>query len=87
MSYRLRHLLNQLPISLGMRSDRQLKATRLKHAQFACHLEDTGFRRHDVDHHERAVRRRRTAQMLFRWATAFGAAWIVLESAKALTLF
>ncbi len=87
MSYRLRRLLNQLPIALGMRSDRRLKATRLKHAQFASYLEETGFRRHDVDHHERGLRRRRTAKALFLWATAFGAAWVALESARALTLF
>ena len=87
MSYRLRHLLNQLPISLGMRSDRRLKATRLKHAQFASHLEGTGFGHRDVDYHERGLRRRRAAKALFLWATAFGAAWVVLESAKALTLF
>ena len=87
MSYRLRHLLNQLPIAFGQRSDRRLRATRLKHAQFASYLEETGFGHHDVDHHERSLRRRRAAKVLFQWATAFGAAWIALESARALTLF
>jgi hypothetical protein len=87
VSYRLRRLLNQLPISLGMRSDRQLKATQRRHAQFASYLEETGFRRHDTDHYERNLRRRRTAKALFLWATAFGVAWIALESARALTLF
>lgn len=87
MSYRLRHLLNQLPIALGQRSDRRLRTTRLKHAQFASFLEESGFRPHDVDHHERGLRRQRLAKRLFLWATAFGAAWVVLESARALTLF
>ena len=87
MSYRLRHLLNQLPIAFGQRSDRRLRTTRLKHAQFASFLEESGFRQHDVDHHDRSVRRRRMAKRLFLWATAFGAAWVVLESARALTLF
>ena len=87
MSYRWRHLLNQLPIAFGMRSDRRLKTTRLKHAQFACYLGETGFRSHNVDHHERSLRRRRAVKTLFLWATAFGAAWIVLESARALTVF
>jgi hypothetical protein len=39
MSYRWRHLLNQLPIAFGMRSDRRLRTTRSKQAQFACYLE------------------------------------------------
>lgn len=87
MSYRLRHLLNQLPIAHGQRSDRRLRTTRLKHAQFACFLEETGFREHDVDHHERGLRWRRAARKIFLGATALGAAWIALESARALTLF
>jgi len=87
MSYRWRHLLNQLPIAFGMRTDRRLRTTRLKHAQFVSYLEDSGFRTHNVDHHERSLRRRRLAKILFLWATAFGVAWIVLESARAVTLF
>ena len=87
MSYGMRRLLNHLPIALGLRSDRRLRTTRLKHAQFASFLEESGFRTHNVDHHERSLRRRRVAKGMFRWATAFGAAWIALESARALTLF
>jgi hypothetical protein len=87
MSYRLRHLLNQLPIPFGQRSDRRLRTTRLKHAQFASYLEETGFGHHDPDQHERSLRRRRRARGLMLWATAFGVAWIALESARALTMF
>ncbi|MBI2497940.1 MAG: hypothetical protein HYV75_08545 [Opitutae bacterium] len=87
MSYRLRHLLNQLPIALGQRSDRRLRTASLKHAQFAAFLEESGFGHRDTDHHERSLRRRRAAKALFLWALAFGAAWVALESARALTLF
>lgn len=87
MSYRLRRLLNQLPISFGQRSDRRLKATRLKHAQFASYLEETGFGHRDTDHHEKSLRRKRTARGVFRWSALVGAAWVALESARALTLF
>jgi hypothetical protein len=83
MSYRWRHLLNQLPIAFGMRSDRRLRTTRLKHAQFVSYLEDSGFRTHNVDHHERSLRRRRLVKSLFLWASAFAAAWVVIESARA----
>lgn len=87
MSYGIRRLLNHLPIAFGLRSDRRLRTTRLKHAQFASFLEGSGFRTHNVDHHERSLHRRRAAKGMFKWSTAFGAAWIALESARALTLF
>ena len=87
MSYAMRRLLNQLPIPLGARSDHRLRTTQLKHAQFACFLEETGFRHLNVDHYARSLRRRRVAKSLFIWATAFAVAWIVLESARAVTLF
>ena len=87
MSYRWRHLLNQLPIAFGMRSDRRLRTTRVRHAQFACFLEETGFRTHNADRYERSLRRRRMAKGLLLWTGAFAAAWIVLESARAVMLF
>lgn len=87
MSYALRRLLNHLPIALGMRSDKRLRTARVKHAQFACYLEETGFRTHNVDRYERSLRRRRVAKGLFLWASAFAVAWIVLESARAVVLF
>ena len=87
MTYAVRRLLNQLPLALGMRSDRRLRATRLKHAQFASFLEDTGFRAVTLDSYERGLRRRRVAKALLWWSTAFAAAWVALESARAVALF
>jgi hypothetical protein len=87
MSYTLRRLLNHLPIALGMRTDKHLRTTRVKHAQLASFLGESGFRSFNVDHYERSLRRRRFAKGLFLWASAFGAAWIVLESARAVMLF
>jgi hypothetical protein len=87
MNYTLRRLLNHLPIAFGMRSDKRLRNTQVKHAQFACYLEGTGFRAHNVDRYERSLRRRRVGKVLIVWASAFAAAWIVLESARAVTLF
>jgi hypothetical protein len=87
MSYAFRRLLNHLPISLGMRSDKRLRTAQVKQAQFACFLEGSGYRALNVDRYERSLRRRRVAKGLFLWATAFAAAWIVLESARAVMLF
>jgi hypothetical protein len=87
MSYGMRRLLNHLPNPFGVRSDRCLRTTRLKHAQFASFLEESGFRAHSVDHHERSLRRRRAAKLLFLWGLAAGIAWVAIESAKAVVLF
>jgi hypothetical protein len=35
---------------------------------------------------ERSLRRRKLAKVALFWLTAFAAAWIVIESAKALTI-
>ena len=50
-------------------------------------LESSGYRVHNVDAYERSLRRRRAAKAVFVWATAFVAAWIVLESARAVSIF
>ena len=87
MSYALRRILNHLPIQIGTRSDRRLRTTGLKHAQFASFLENGGFRTHHVDHYERSMRRRQWAKRLVIVGIVFFGAWIAIESAKALTLF
>ena len=87
MSYAMRRLLNQLPIQFGLRSDRRLKTAHLKHVQIASFLEAGGFRVQRLDHHGRSRRRRRVAKGLLLWVTAFFAAWIALESTRAVSLF
>jgi hypothetical protein len=87
MTYAMRRLLNNLPIQIGTRSDRRLRTTGMKHVQFASFLETGGFRDHHVDHYDRSLRRRRFAKRLILVTLALCAAWIVLESAKAVTLF
>lgn len=87
MSYRVRRILNQLPMSFGLRDDRRLKTTRLKHAQFASYMESSGFRSHHVDHYDRSLRRRKAAKVVTLVALAFFGAWVALESVQAFTLF
>jgi hypothetical protein len=87
MSYTMRRLLNHLPIQIGTRSDRRLRTTGLKHAQFASFLETAGFRHHHVDHYERSLRRRQWVKRLFVAGILIFGIWIALESAKAITLF
>ena len=87
MSYAMRRLLNYLPIQIGTRSDRRLRTTGLKHAQFASFLETSGFTTPHVDYHDRSMRRRQLFKRAVILAIVFFGAWIALESAKALTLF
>lgn len=87
VSYALRRLLNHLPLALRARSDRRLRTAHVRHAQFACYLEESGFRTHHVDRYERSLRRRRVGKHLLIWGAVIGVAWIVIESAHAVMLF
>lgn len=84
---RIRHFLRRLPIPGRSRSDRRLRMADSRHAQFVSFLESSGYRTHNVDRYEQSLRRRRFAKAALLWISAVGASWIVLESARALTLF
>lgn len=83
----LRQILRRLPIRFGARSDRHLRTTNARHAQFASFLEQSGFRPHNVDRYERALQRRRFGKAVLIAGAAALVAWIAIESAQALTLF
>lgn len=61
--------------------------TRTKNSQFLSFLQDTGFRRVNPDLYERSLRRRRTAMAVLTWSAVAGFAWVVIESAQALSMF
>ncbi len=60
---------------------------RTQSSQFLSFLRDSGFRRVNPDHYERALRRRRAVMAVFTWVAVAGFAWIVIESAQALSMF
>lgn len=80
-------LLHSLPSRNGRKLDRRLRPTSTRRAQFVSFLESSGYRTHTVDSYERSLRRRRLAKVALMWSTAFAAAWIVLESAQAVSMF
>ena len=80
-------LLGHLPTTSPFRLDRSLKVSGVKQARFVSYLESSGYRSYQVDRYEQSMRRRRLAKATFFWLTAFVAAWVVLESAKALVIF
>lgn len=83
----MRRLLQSLRPHSSRRLDGQLRSAGSKRAQFVSFLESSGYRTHNVDAYERSLRRRQFAKFAFKWATAFGVAWIVIESARAVSIF
>lgn len=67
--------------------DQRLRNASTRRAQFVSFLESSGYRTHDVDAYERSLRRRRAAKAVLVWATAFAVAWVVIESARAVSIF
>ena len=86
MPYALRRLLNVVPLPSGMWIGRRWRAMRMKTAPVAVSAGNRGFQMHRFDRYEQSARRWRVAKWVFIWVTAFLAAWIALESMRALTL-
>jgi hypothetical protein len=61
--------------------------TRTRNAQFISFLDESGFRRVDPNKYERAMRRRRVVAFACVWLMVAGFAWVVIESAQALSIF
>lgn len=83
----LQQLRQRLPSGSGRKLDRRLRTASTRRAQFVSFLESSGYRTHDVDAYERSLRRRRAAKAMLMWATAFAVAWVVIESARAVSMF
>lgn len=82
----VQQVLHSLPSLAVLRLDRRLRPANTRRATLVSYLEASGYRTHNVDAYERSLRRRRLAKFFLIWATAFGIAWIVIESARAVTI-
>lgn len=83
----LRALLNYLrPPSLrfGMKRDH---SSRLRDPRFVSYLAQSNRKALDTDFHDTVLRGRKLMRNIFRLAVAGGCAWVVVESAKALSVF
>ena len=83
----LRALLNLLrppTLRFGMQCDRR---SRLRDPRFVSYLAQSNRKVLDTDFHDAVLRGRKIMRHLFRLALVGSCAWIVLESAKALTIF
>jgi hypothetical protein len=61
--------------------------SRHRNTNFASFMAENNRRRHDIDRHDAILRGRRVARNLLMLLLAGGGTWIVVESAKALSVF
>jgi hypothetical protein len=80
----LRNLCHRPAIRSGLR---QSSGGRFAAPQFASFMARHNHRRIDTDLHDAVLRGRKLMRNLFRFALAGGVAWVVLESARALSMF
>ena len=83
----LRILLNlcrRPAVRFGLRRDAR---GRFRDPRFASFMAENNRHRLDTDLHDAVLRGRKMAKNLFRLVIGAGCAWIVLESAKALSVF
>jgi hypothetical protein len=83
----LRALLNlcrRPAIRFGLRRDRR---GRFRDPRFASFMAQNNRRSIDTDLHDAVLQGRKLMKHLFRLGLAIGGAWVVLESARALSVF
>ena len=74
-------------IRMGSIDNSRIHTTRTRNAQFLSYLVESGFRQVNADRYETGLRRRRMAKWVLVWLLVAGSAWLIVESAKALTMY
>lgn len=80
----LRNLCHRPAIRFGLRQDSR---GRFRDPRFVSFLADSNRKSLDTDLHDAVLQGRKLMKNVFRLALFGGGAWIVLESAKALSVF
>ena len=78
------NLCHRPAIRFGLRRDPR---GRFRDRRFASFMRDSNHNRVDTDRHDAVLRGRKFVKTLFKLALFGGGAWVVLESAKALSIF
>jgi hypothetical protein len=87
MLCKIRHWLRRPVVRMGPIDNSCIRTTRTKNAQFLSYLAESGFRQVNADRYESSLRRRRLLKHALLWLLAGGGAWVVIESARALSMF
>ncbi len=72
---------------MGPVDNSRIHTTRTQNAQFISYLVESGFRQVNPDRYEVSLRRRRLLKGLMLVILGAGCAWVIIESAKAFTIF
>ena len=83
----LRHWFYRPVIRMWSVDNSRIRTTQTKNAQFISYLVESGFRQVNGDRYGSSLRRRRVVKALFLWLLGAGGAWILIESARALSMF
>lgn len=80
----LLNLCHRPAVRFGLKRDPR---GRFRDPRFASFIAESNRKPLDTDFHDAVLRGRKFVRTLFKLAVAGGCAWIVLESAKALSIF
>jgi hypothetical protein len=83
----VRHWFHRPAIRMGSVDNSRIRTTRTKNAQFISYLVESGFREVNIGHHEANLRRRRWGKAALFCLLGAAGAWVVIESARALSMF
>lgn len=84
----LKNLFHRPTIRMGRVDNSRIRTTSIRNAGFVSFISGTGcLRARNTDGHDARLRRRKFAKVFALASAGVGGAWIVIESARALTLF
>ena len=83
----LSYLLRKRRIKNDALLDSSSENSRVQNAQFVSFLQKSGFRKQQLDRHERAKRFKKFVAVAFCWFIFGGLLWVVVESTQALERF
>ncbi len=84
----LLNLFRRSPIRMGRVDNSRIQRTRIRNAQFVSFMsEGRCLSGRDSDRYDARLRRQKLVRSLATAAAAAGLAWIVVESAKAISMF
>jgi hypothetical protein len=84
----LKNLFHRPAIRMGRVDNSRINPTRLRNAQFVSFMSESGtLSPYHTDRYDARLKRRKLMKGLLGATVTAGAAWIVIESARALTIF
>ena len=83
----LKSLIRKRPVQEHAWLNRDAGIEGVKNAQFASFLQQSGFRKRQLDRHHKTKRLKAFVAFVIMWSVLLGFGWVAFESAQALELF